>query len=177
MDWPGASDLNLHWGLRHGRRSLALGLAWGAGFGLLMALADAGPFRAVVPAVQHVLVSEVPLGSRLLLAWRGALVDEVLLRLVGMTALVWLGLAVAGNRAWVWPASIALAAFALWPLVAHLYLHDLDWSALTALREILLHGGAGVLWGWLYWRQGWLAGLAGHGAAHLVLQPALSLLG
>ena len=176
MDWPALHELDLHWRLRHGFRSLGLAALAGGAFGLGMALADAGPLRTVVPDVQHVMVDQVPTGLRLLLAWRGALVDEVLLRLMGVTALVWLGTAFAGNRAWVRPAAIALAAFVLWPLSARLYLLDLHWSGLALLREIVLHGGAGVLWGWLYCRHGWLAGLTGHCAAQLVLQPALTLL-
>lgn len=175
MNWPRLRELDLSLGLRHGRRSLALAAIVGGGWGLAMALADAGPFHSVVPTVQLVLVNEVALGPRLLLAWRGALVDEVLLRLVGMTGLVWLGIALVGQRRWVWPLAIGFAAFVLWPLLARLYLLDQAWTVLVLGREVLLHGGAGVLWGWLYWRHGWFAGLAGHCAAHLVLQPALGM--
>jgi hypothetical protein len=47
---------------------------------------------------------------------------------------------------------------------------------MTLLREVTLHGAAGVLWGWIYWRYGWLSGLTGHLCAHLSLQPLLSVM-
>ena len=31
----------------------------------------------------------------------------------------------------------------------------------------------GAVWGWLYWRHGWLAGLSGHASTHLLLDPLL----
>jgi hypothetical protein len=33
----------------------------------------------------------------------------------------------------------------------------------------------GSVWGWLYWRQGWLAALIAHGTIHLLLDPLLAL--
>jgi hypothetical protein len=46
---------------------------------------------------------------------------------------------------------------------------------LTVVREVALDGTAGVLWGYLYWRHGLGASIAGHLSAHLSLQPLLSL--
>jgi hypothetical protein len=40
---------------------------------------------------------------------------------------------------------------------------------------ILRFWAVGSVWGWLYWRHGWLAGLIAHGASHLVLDPLLAL--
>lgn len=176
MDWPGLRDVDFHPGLRHGRRSLGLAVVAGGGLGLAMALADASLFRAVVPAVQHVLLQALPFGSRLVLAWLGALSDELVLRLAGLTVLVWLGTVLAGGeRPWVHPLAIGLTAGVLWSLLALPYLRDLYWTPLGAVREIVLHGAAGLLWGWLCWRHGWLAGLAGHCSASLVLQALLPL--
>ena len=33
----------------------------------------------------------------------------------------------------------------------------------------------GCVWGWLYWRHGWLAALTGHAVCHLLLDPLLML--
>jgi len=33
----------------------------------------------------------------------------------------------------------------------------------------------GCVWGWLYWRHGWLAAVAGHVLTHPVLDPVLYL--
>jgi hypothetical protein len=39
----------------------------------------------------------------------------------------------------------------------------------------MLHGAAGILWGYLSWRLGQIAADVGHVSAHLSLQPLLSL--
>ena len=31
----------------------------------------------------------------------------------------------------------------------------------------------GCVWGWLYWKYGWVSALVGHGTAHLILDPLL----
>ncbi len=31
----------------------------------------------------------------------------------------------------------------------------------------------GTVWGWLYWRHGFVSALAGHGLCHLLLDPVL----
>ncbi len=174
---PDLRSLGLHLGLRRGARSLLIGAACGLAFGAYMALADTAVFRSAVPQVQHVLLDQLTLAQRLVRFVPGALYDEVLYRLFGMTALVWL-LARLGLRrgpALFWPA-ILLTAFVLYPLGALGYFRQLDWTGLTVAREVALHGAAGTLWGWLYWRHGWLAGVTGHIAAHLALQPLLGLL-
>jgi len=141
-----------------------------------MVLADATVLHGAVPEVQRQLVADAPLLLRLAFAWRGALFDEVVLRLGVVTALVWIGQAGVGLAGWRarWPAILA-AAFLAWPLTVLPYLSHLHWDVVTGLREVLLHGAAGTLWGWLYCRHGWLAGLSGHWAAHLVLQPLLGI--
>ena len=44
--------------------------------------------------------------------------------------------------------------------------------AYDALRYV----GPGVLWGWLFWRHGFVAALVGHAGTHLALDPALRVL-
>lgn len=170
-------SLGLSLALRHGVRSLAVALAAGLAFGLWMALVDATFLRGAVPAIQHDLVARFTTFERIAFAWRGALFDEVVLRLLVLTGLVALARA-AGLGGWraFWPA-ILVAAFLAWPLTVLPYLSELHWTAATVAREVLLHGAAGTLWGWLYARHGWLAGLAGHCAAHLALQPLLGIIG
>jgi len=164
--------------LRHAGRSLRLAILSGLAFGLWMAIADTWLFSAEVPLVQHVMQGSMSTMARIAWHTRGALFDEALYRLVLLTSLAWL---IARYTGWrdgraVWPA-ILVVALVCYPLGNWAYFAGLDWSALTVVRELLLHGGAGVLWGWLYWRHGWLAGMAGHMAAHLALQPLLTLWG
>jgi len=162
---------------RDGLHSLAIAIAAGLAFGAWMALADASFLGGAVPAVQHEMVARLSTLQRIAFAWRGALFDEVVLRLMVLTGLVALARA-AGLVGWraFWPAILATALLA-WPLTVLPYLSDLHWTAATVLREALLHCAAGVLWGWLYCRHGWAAALAGHWAAHLSLQPLLGIIG
>ena len=161
--------------LRHGGRSLRQAIVLGLVFGLWMAIADTWLFSGVVPRGQHVMLASMSALARIAWHTRVALFDEALYRLVLLTSLAWL---IARYTGWrdgraVWPA-ILLVALALYPLGRLDYFAALDWSWSTVVRELLLHGGAGVLWGWLYWRHGWLAGVAGNVAAQLSLQPLLS---
>jgi hypothetical protein len=139
-----------------------------------MALADGTVFAAVVPEVQHWMLGTMDLGQRLAFAARGVVFDEIVLRFGVLAALVWALARVRGRTDdATWWVAILIVALAVYPLSAWSYFSALDWSGLTVAREVLLHGGAGALWGWLCWRHGWLAGLAGHLAAHLSLQPLL----
>ncbi len=53
----------------------------------------------------------------------------------------------------------------------------LVWPMVLAapLYGALRYWAVGAVWGWLYWRHGWLAGLAGHATTHLLLDPLLLL--
>lgn len=165
-------------GLRLGARSLGIALGAGLAFGLFMALADASLFSAAVPEVQHRMLATMDLGLRLRLIAPGVLHDEVLLRFAVLVPLVWMLAALRGRvDAASWWIGIVVVAGVAWPLSARGYLGALDWGGLAFARELVLHGGAGVLWGWLCWRHGWLAGLCGHFAAHLALQPLLGMWG
>lgn len=163
---------------RHGTRSLRLAALAGLVFGLWMAVADTWLFASVVPPVQHELLATTSTSSRIWQFAGGAFFDEIEFRLIALTGLAWL---IARSTGWrdaraVWPAILAVA-LVLYPLGTWGYFGTLDWSGMTVARELLLHCGAGVLWGWLYWRHGWLAGVTGHISAHLALQPLLTAWG
>jgi hypothetical protein len=162
---------------QRGWRSLALAAGLGLAFGAYMALADHFVFAGSIPAVQRIMLAENPVSERLQFFARGALLDELEYRLIALTAIAW-ALANLMRRpapAAQW-AAILIAAFVAYPLGNWNYFRVLDPTAMTLLREVALHGGAGVLWGWLYWRHGWLSGLTGHVAAHLSLQPLLGVM-
>ncbi|MCW1403487.1 hypothetical protein OKA06_14630 [Novosphingobium sp. MW5] len=174
---PAFSDIDFSLLPRRSLRSLGIAVGAGLAFGAWMALADASIFASVVPQVQHDMVAEA--GPLARIAWfaRGALFDEVQLRLIALPLVTWLLMALTKRRGdWVHWLAVLLTAFVAYPLVAHAYFAGLDWSVLAALREVTLHAAAGVLWGWLCWRHGWVAGLLGHIAAHVSLQPLLSVL-
>ena len=140
-------------------------------------MADHYLFAGAVPAVQRIVVEQNTLAERLLYYGRGAVLDELEFRLMALTVIAW-GLASLSQRTgpklhW---AAILLTALVAYPLGNWAYFQSLDPTAMTVARELALHGTAGVLWGWLYWRHSWLSGLTGHVAAHLSLQPLLGVL-
>ncbi len=174
---PALSEIDFSLLPRRSLRSLSIAGGAGLAFGAWMAFADAALFAAVVPQVQHDMVAEA--GSLARIAWfaRGALFDEVQLRLIALPVITWAAMALSGRRGdWLHWLAVLLTAFVAYPVIAYGYFAGLDWSALTVLREVTLHGAAGVLWGWLCWRHGWTAGLVGHVAAHVSLQPLLTVL-
>ena len=174
---PFLAKLDLSLRLRHGGRSALIAAAAGLVCGLYIGLADATLLRSAVPEMQHTLIREWPLAVRLPRFLVGALTDEVVLRLLGLSAVLWLTVVIAGRRTGLGDGiAILFTAAVLWPLYAQSYLTLLDWSGLTVLRELCLHVSAGALWGWLYCRHGWLAGVIGHCSAQLALQSALTLL-
>jgi hypothetical protein len=156
--------------------ALGASVAIGVAFGAYMALADATVFHSVIPASQTAMISESSPLQRIAYFIPAVIFDEVVFRLILVSALVWLLGMVAGLRALCFWAAIVFAAVVAYPAFHLSYLASLSLTPLTVSREILLHGAAGVLWGYLYWKHGWLAGLAGHISAHFSLQPMLSLL-
>jgi hypothetical protein len=156
--------------------AVMLGLAFGA----YMAVADAFLFRAVVPASQTMMVDEANAVQRIALFVPLAVLDEIEFRLLLMSAVVWLLTISTEGRDPVSPRRnlrfwVAIIAVAIIYLPLHpTYLASLGpLTPMLASREVALHVAAGILWGYLYWRSGLVASIAGHVSAHLTLQPLL----
>jgi hypothetical protein len=165
-DWPGFA-----FGLRFGLRSLGAALAAGLVLGLWIAFADTWLFSPIVPASQHALFEATPFAARLLTIALLVLRDEVVLRLIVLGGLVWLFGRSSDAARWL---AILFTALVAWPVLSHGYIVGLVLSAPTIAREILLHGMAGIVWGWLCLRHGWLAGFVGHLGAYLAMVPLLA---
>jgi len=159
-----------------GARPLGVAIAAGLVFGIAMALADALLFYSVIPESQTALVSRFSAIDRIGYFAPLAVADELIFRLVVMSLLVWALVSAAGQRAWCFWGAILGTALLVYPALHQTYLSSLVLTPLSVLREITLHGGAGILWGYLYWRHGLTAAIAGHVGAHLSLQPLLSLM-
>jgi hypothetical protein len=160
-----------------GNYPLIVALGSGLAFGAYMALADATMFRSIVPSSQTAFVAGSSALLRIAYFAPQALLDELEFRLIAMSALAWLLTALLGLRPLAYWIAILVTALVIYPISQHTYLATLAPSFLTIAREILLHGGAGILWGWLYWRHGLVASMVGHVSAHLALQPLLTLIG
>jgi hypothetical protein len=107
-----------------------------------------------------------PLWPRTPLIAALAITEEVKFRLVLMTAMVWLVSIVRRPvPAWWIVAAIILSQFAnVWAFVVAEPIYG-------SLRYWLV----GCVWGWLYWKHGFVTAAAAHGACHLLLDPALKL--
>ncbi len=93
-----------------------------------------------------------------------AAVEEVKYRLLVMTGLTMVAALWRGKVSGAMFEAIILASqfYGVWPQV----LNDPIYGSLR-------YWAVGCLWGYLYWRHGWLAALIGHAMSHLVLDPLL----
>ena len=141
-----------------------------------MVAADSLFFRDAIPASIVELTAKTSAFQRIVLFTPFAIADDLIFRLGAMSAVSWVLVLIAGKRDWCFWAAILVTALIIYPLAHYSYLAGLEPSLASVMREIMLHGGAGILWGYLYWRFGLLAAICGHVGAHLVLEPLMSLL-
>ena len=156
-------------------RAIALGLASGLVIVLLSPL-----FDSHMPAPMHPL----PAGSAASASWSGLLAsfyggiaEEVELRLFLMTLIVW-AVSVLSRRpakAGLFWSAIILAALLFGAL--HLPAAANIWplEGIVILRTIALNAVGGLVFGWLYWRQGLESAMLGHFSTDLVLHVAAPL--
>jgi hypothetical protein len=114
------------------------------------------------------------LPRRILAYMAGAVGEETVFRLLLMS-----GLVAVGNLLWrgdgasrpaLFVAAIAIAQAAnVLPKLTE------PSSPAEVVYDVLRFYVPGLVWGWLYWRHGFLAALTAHPACHLILQPALLL--
>jgi hypothetical protein len=129
----------------------------------VIVLLDAWLMRSHLPQ-KYVDFYTSPLVPRMFVVCLFALGEEIKYRLLLMTALVVLASAVRIRltASWFW-AIIALSQLAnVYPLV----IEDPFYGALR-------YWAVGSVWGWLYWKRGWMSAAAGHGLSHLLLDPLL----
>lgn len=154
-------------------------VAFGAFVGMLIVVLDS-MFAPYLPAPMHL---QVPVAARLgagvglLASFYGGIGEELLLRLFLMTLLVWLLSKFNGSRPralhfWI---GIILAAvlFGAGHLPAAAEIWPLD--ALVVTRIIVLNSLAGLVFGWLYWKQGLESAMLAHFSADLVLHVFVPL--
>ena len=104
------------------------------------------------------------LTSRFALAYTAAVGEETLFRLFVLSLIVVVSKKYISNRATLLISLILSAGiFAL----AHVDISNLSLS--NVLRAILLNGSAGLVFGWLFWRQGLIAAMLAHFAADVVI--------
>ena len=156
-------------------RRLALPVGVGLLVGLIMAVLDLTLFRSGLPDSMLQMIHDQTITQRLGRFLPMAALDEIIFRLVLVSAAVWiLRKFCPADVAW----KISIAAIALAYIPLHpAYVQSL--GALTPLvvaREIIEHIGAGIVWGILFWKRGLAASMAGHMSAHVPIQLGWALL-
>jgi hypothetical protein len=114
---------------------------------------------AIRPSPDYIAFFTSPLWPRTALMSAKAAIEEVEYRLLLTTLLAW-----AFSR-WRWGivAAIILAQLVnVWP-----------WVLADPLYGSLRFWLVGCVWGWLYWKHGFVAALFGHSACHLLFDPLL----
>ena len=105
-----------------------------------------------------------PLWPRMLLFSGQAFAEELLYRLVLMTALVMVGVRLFGRLPVPWAVlSIVTAQLAC----------VLPVLIVAPIYTVFYYWLNGCVWGWLYWRHGWVTAAAAHCLIHLLLDPVL----
>jgi hypothetical protein len=143
--------------------AVALSIAAVTAFILVL---DCFLFRAHLPA-NYVTFFTSPLTPRLQVICLLAAYEEVKFRLLLMTVLC-VVVAALWKRTppgWCFVLIIIAAQFAN---VGGSILKNPD-PVYTSLRYLAV----GSVWGWLYWKHGWLSALIGHSSTHIVLDPLL----
>jgi hypothetical protein len=147
------------------KRAVIAGGLCVAGVTAFVLVLDCLVFRRDLPQA-YVALYTSPLMPRTLVVAVMSMVEELKFRLVAMTALALL----AGWLLRRQPPAVVMVAVivaAQWINVGAAVLAN---PAYASLRYLAV----GSVWGWLYWRHGWLAALLGHASAHVLLDPLLA---
>lgn len=155
-----------------GRRVWLHAVAWGLGVAGVIAAADAAWRPLLSPHWQAVLGPSAFSWKQLLVGMLyGGLTEEIMLRWGVMAGLAWLLHKLFARRAaqapaWVVALAAVLAAglFAAGHLPAVMAMGELD-AAMVA-RTLTLNMVAGLVYGWLFWRNTLEAAMAAHAATH-----------
>jgi len=160
----------------HGAGRPALrGTMIGMLFGVYIALADGIVFRAHLPAGQVASVTALPAWERIAVFVPLVVVDELVYRLCLVSLLAWV-LGAGRRNATAIRISIVVTALAYVVLHLRLVTGGGPLTPILATRELALHVTAGVLWGYLFWRNGLTTAVVAHMGAHVTLQAGLGLL-
>lgn len=135
------------------------------GVSLFVVTVDAVVFRQHLSQA-YVDFSTAPLWPRTAVVSAIAALEEFKYRLLAMTAM-----AAAAKLAL--PRLSPAAAVTI--IVAAQFINVGPLVLADPLYASLRYWLVGSVWGWLYWRHGWLAALAGHASVHVLLDPMLAL--
>ncbi|WP_428911481.1 CPBP family glutamic-type intramembrane protease [Niallia sp. Krafla_26] len=158
----------------HGK-SIWLSVLFGAITGFILAGADKFYFQNLIPKLAN-SEPEISLLGLFAGVLYGGVFEEILMRLLFMSLLVW-GLQKVFNRnkekndGWIYWFSNFIAAIAF--AAGHLPATKMFFGELTGiliLRCFLINGIGGIFWGFLYWKKGLEYAIISHMFAHITMQ-------
>jgi hypothetical protein len=166
----------------HGtRRPVLVGVAAAIATADYVAAIDGVVFRATLPASYVSFFETTGLRDRLIYFMLRAFNENVIYRLFVFSSIFYLISRIKGASANVLPPPVliwcAIGATQMLNIgvnVAALSPDPISFAAL--LYDALRYVAPGVLWGWLYWRFGFLTAEVASVGCHIFLQPALGLL-
>jgi len=165
----------------HGmRRPLLFGVAAAIATAVYVAVIDGVVFRATLPVSYVDFFETTGLRDRLIYFMLRAFNENVIYRLFVFSSLFYLIARIKGAHADDLPPALILCAIVATQAlnigvnVAALSPDPLSFAAL--FYDALRYVAPGVLWGWLYWRFGFLTAEVASVGCHIFLQPALGLL-
>jgi hypothetical protein len=165
----------------HGtRRPVLVGVAAAIAVAVYVAAIDGVVFRATLPASYVSVFETTGLRDRLIYFMLRAFNENVIYRLFVFSSIFYLISRIIGARAnvlppaLIWCAIVATQMLNIGVNVAALSPDPISFA--TLLYDALRYVAPGVLWGWLYWRFGFLTAEVASVGCHIFLQPALGLL-
>lgn len=149
---------------------------WGAGVAVAIYAVDVVFTAWGVGITTH--QSYAPVWQRLLASVYGGVTEEILMRLFVMTLLVWIGMKLfrqerPSTANIIISVSLAAVIFGLGHLPVTAALTDI--TPVVVLRAVVLNGIGGVVFGWLFWKQGLEAAMIAHFTADIFLLTVLPL--
>lgn len=135
-------------------------------------VADGVVFHAYIPAWYVRIYAGPDLAERIFVYMVRCVSEEVTYRLVLMTALITVAARLWGSAGrspiWaVWMAILIVQAVNIIPKTPPPQTwQEVPWMFLRFYVP-------GIVWGWLYWRRGFITPLLAHPSIHLILQPLL----
>jgi hypothetical protein len=161
-------------------RPVLIGIAAAVAVAVYVVAIDGSLFRATLPASYVQFFEATGLRDRLAYFMLRAFNENVIYRLFVFSTLFYLIARVKGvpakelSQAPVWSAIVATQILNIGMNVAALSPDPLTFA--TALYDAVRYVAPGVLWGWLYWRFGFLTAEIASVGCHIFLQPALGVL-
>lgn len=152
---------------------LPLAVALGVASSLVLVALELALFRPLIPELAALSARTPERWQGLLASFYGGIDEELLTRLFLVSCFAWLLSRVLRRSTALWVAiAVSAVLFGLGHLPAAAALLPL--TPALVMREVILNGIPGAVFGWLFWRRGLEAAMVAHFSADLVLHVVIA---